>query len=715
MLIRRQFVRAVLGGLPALPVWPRQGGRNEVVRSIFDADLIPAPDDPREWPAFRADLARWRAEARSRLQYDDKLYRRADLAWAASSFACCFVMLCDEEFYSPQQARYLVRSWLESGWRDFGGYDSVVLWHAYPRIGADPRNQFDIYRDMPGGLDGLRGVVSQFHQQNVKAYIDYNPWDTGTRREGKTDVDALANLVGAIDADGIFLDTMSQGAAEFRVKLDAVRPGVVLEGEIALPLENIHDHHLSWAQMFHDSRVPGILRNKWFERRHMQHQIQRWRHDHTAELHTAWMNGSGIMVWENVFGSWVGWNPRDRSILRQMLPVQRRFAALFSGEGWTPLVETQASGVYASLWEAGGARLWTLVNRSERTVSGPLLRVQARAGDGYQDLIQGKELTPPVEGGRVLFEGTIAPRGIGCFLARPESLRGSGERAFLKLQEGSFLQASNSAEFPAKKTVLRPAPATSPLAAAPDQMAAIAGVDYDRVSVYQIRECGQLTSLDYTPGRGHARIHTPIEIRRQARLEPYAIDLTPVTNAEFAVFLNASGYRPRHPENFLKHWRGAAPPAGIMDHPVVYVDLDDARAYATWAGKRLPSELEWQFAAEGPEGRLYPWGDEMQPGRCNGGERGGTTPVKAFPDGRSPFGCYDMCGNTWEWTESEYSDGRTRFAILKGGSWFKAQGSQWYTDGGPQAGRFGMKFLLMWPGLDRCATIGFRCVAPLRP
>lgn len=715
MLIRRHFIRALSGGLPALPAWPRQAGNKETVLSIFDADLIPAPDDPRQWPAFRADLARWRAETRSRLQYDDKLYRSARFAWAASSFACCFVMLCDEEFYSPKQARYLVRSWLETGKRDFGGYDSVVLWHAYPRIGADPRNQFDMYRDMPGGLDGLRGVVSQFHQHNVKAYIDYNPWDTGTRREGKTDFDALAQLVGAIDADGIFLDTMSQGAAEFRVKLDAVRPGVVLEGEIALPLENIHDHHLSWAQMFRDSRVPGILRNKWFERRHMQHQIQRWRHDHTGELQTAWMNGSGIMVWENVFGSWVGWNPRDRSILRQMLPVQRRFATLFSREGWTPLVETQASDVYASLWEAGGARLWTLVNRSERTVSGPLLRVQARAGDGYQDLIQGKELTPPVESGRVLLEGTIAPRGIGCFLARPESLRGKGEREFLKLQEGAFLRASNSVEFPARKTVLRPAPATSPLAAAPDQMAAIAAVDYDRVSVYQIRECGQLTSLDYTPDRGHARIHTPVEIRRQTRLEPYAIDLAPVTNAEFAVFLNASGYRPRHSENFLKHWQGAAPPAGIMDHPVVYVDLDDARAYAKWAGKRLPSELEWQYAAEGPEGRLYPWGDEMQPGRCNGGERGGTTPAKAFPDGRSPFGCYDMCGNTWEWTESEYSDGRTRFAILKGGSWFKAQGSQWYTDGGPQAGRFGMKFLLMWPGLDRCATIGFRCAAPLRP
>lgn len=713
MLIRREFIRAALGGVSAVATRPRAAGQPVGGRSPFESDLIQAPDDPREWSAFRQQLTEWRTRKRAEIGYDDRLYGRADLKWAASSFACCFAMLCDEEFYSLEQARYLVQAWLDEGEREFGGYDSLVLWHAYPRIGVDERNQFDMYRDMPGGLKGLRGVVDQLHRRNVKAYIDYNPWDTGTRREGKRDIDALADLVGAIDADGIFLDTMSQGAAEFRAKLDGTKPGVVLEGEIALPLESIHDHHLSWAQWFRDSSVPGILRNKWFERRHMQHQIRRWHHDHTAELHTAWMNGSGVMVWENVFGSWVGWNARDRGMLRAMLPVQRRYASLFTAGQWTPLVETELADVYAGLWEGDGMRLWTLVNRSERTATGPLLRIDAGAGEQHLDLIGGREVKAAREGGKLVLEGSIAPLGIGGFLARPAGARREGDRDFLRRQARSSARASGSAVFPARKTILRPAPAVSPLTAAPAGMAAIDAVDFDRESVYQIRECGQLTSMDYTPGRGHDRIHTPVAIRRRARLERYAIDLAPVTNGEYAKFLRASGYRPRHEENFLKHWEGGAPPAGKEEHPIVYVDLEDARAYAQWAGKRLPNQLEWQYAAEGPAGLLYPWGNEMRPGRCNGGENGGTTPVKAFPDGRSPFGCYDMCGNTWEWTESECSDGRTRFAMLKGGSWFRAEGSKWYTDGGPQAGRFAMKFLLMWPGLDRCATVGFRCAAPL--
>ena len=103
----------------------------------------------------------------------------------------------------------------------------------------------------------------------------------------------------------------------------------------------------------------------------------------------------------------------------------------------------------------------------------------------------------------------------------------------------------------------------------------------------------------------------------------------------------------------------------------------------------------------------------MLPNRCNDGSTGTTTPVGGFRDGRSPFGLFDMCGNVWHWTESERTDGHMRFAILRGGSFYRRGGSDWYFDEGPKPVYFAAKMLLMWPGLDRCANIGFRCAVDL--
>ena len=710
---RRSFLGAGLMFAALAGVDPK-GITAAATRADFDLEspLIPAPRDPAAWQEFRRRLTEWRERRRRGLNYSDALYRQPEFVWASRCFCCCFLMLCDEMFYDHRRGTYRVRAFLDHGQREFGGYDAVVLWHAYPRIGFDERNQFDFYRDVPGGLTGLRNVARTLHSRGVKVFIDYNPWDTGTRREGQPDVDALAEIVRSIEADGIFLDTIDKGAAEFRSKLDTARPGVVLEGEGALPVERIHDHHLSWAQWFPDSEAPGVLRNKWFERRHLQHQIKRWNRDHSGELHTAWMNGSGIMVWENVFGSWVGWNARDRSILRAMLPIQRKFADLFAGENWTPLVPTEQAGVYASEWLNDGLKLWTLVNRSEQAVSGALFKLSADAARFF-DLVAGTELRSTEGQDGAVLSGNLAPRGIGCFLAmRPGSAADTDVRTFLASQRALAKRADWKADFPRRDSKWVRSKSTAKLTRVPEGMVEIPAANFRMTVEFQVRECGFYESSGES-GDGWPDLHKTRTFTRAVQLGRYAMDVTPVTNAQFARFLLATPYRPRHPENFLRHWVNGAPPPGWEDHPVVYVDLDDARAYARWTGKRLPTEEEWQYAAEGPQHTRYPWGKEMQADRCNDGKSGGTTPVKAFPLGRSPFGCYDLCGNVWQWTDGERRDGRTRFCILKGGSWFKAQGSVWYVDGGPLPCRYAAKFLLMWPGLDRCSTIGFRCVADL--
>lgn len=678
-------------------------------------NLIKAPQNPEQWPAFRSQLEQWRINQKKQLKRDHSLYENEAFEWTSSCFSCCFLMMVDEMFYDPEQSDYKVRPFLDHGQQKFGGFDSVVLWHAYPRIGLDERNQFDFYRDMHGGLEGLRNIVKQFHQKNVKVFINWNPWDRCTRREEKSDIDLLVEFVVKLDADGIFLDTLNEASTELRDKLDAQKKGVALESELALPVARVHDHHMSWAQWFNDSPVPGVLRNKWFERRHMQHQIKRWNRDHTSEIHSAWMNGSGMMVWENVFGTWVGWNPRDASLLRAMLPIQRRFSDVFSSGHWTPLVKTTQDEIFASRWRKDGIQLWTLINRSNHSVKGNLLPIENPTDLHFYDLIQGIEIQPNTTRFQTFLAGEISPRGIGCFLARKSDEIEKEFALFLKNQSVIHTNYQSGTHFPERHTTIQPPIRTKNYDKVPEGMASIPSVSFTMNVTFRIRECGFYDSTHpHFDGPGGHALHRPIHFERDVELKPYAIDITPVTNEQFYQFLQQSNYQPKQQKNFLKHWMNGKPPEGKNDHPVVYVDLNDARAYAQWAGKRLPTEEEWQFSAQGYDGLKYPWGNEWQSDCCNQGKTGNTTSVRAYPQGRSPFGIYDLCGNTWEWTESERRDGRTRFCILKGGSYYQAQGSAWYMDGGPQTNQFACKFLLMWPGLDRCSTIGFRCVTDRR-
>jgi formylglycine-generating enzyme required for sulfatase activity len=192
----------------------------------------------------------------------------------------------------------------------------------------------------------------------------------------------------------------------------------------------------------------------------------------------------------------------------------------------------------------------------------------------------------------------------------------------------------------------------------------------------------------------------------------FHIDRHPVTNAEYKRFLDATGYRPRDAVNFLRDWRNGTYPTGADKKPVTWVSLEDARAYAQWAGKRLPHGWEWQYAAQGMDGRIYPWGSELNDAATPQRDEGRTLPaaadVDAHPSGASPFGVMDLVGNVWQWTD-EFVDEHTRTAILRGGSHYRPLGSSWYFPNTLRLDQHG-KYLLMAPGVDRAGTIGFRCV-----
>ena len=143
---------------PRDPLVPRPIDLYTPVPLDADADLAPldtakifaAPDDPADWPAWRAALAKWREEATTRIGYDDSAYAAPEYAWTRSCHVVALAWLWDELLFDHDAGRFTPERFCAESEREFGGFDGIVLWHAYPVIGIDERNQFDFYRDVPG-------------------------------------------------------------------------------------------------------------------------------------------------------------------------------------------------------------------------------------------------------------------------------------------------------------------------------------------------------------------------------------------------------------------------------------------------------------------------------------------------------------------------------------------------------------------------------------
>jgi iron(II)-dependent oxidoreductase len=205
----------------------------------------------------------------------------------------------------------------------------------------------------------------------------------------------------------------------------------------------------------------------------------------------------------------------------------------------------------------------------------------------------------------------------------------------------------------------------------------------------------------------------------EVEVRPFAIARAPVTNAEFAAFVDDGGYRRRElwdDEGWAwragagaerpVYWRrdGGVWTARAFDawrplaphRPVIHVNWHEASAWCRWAGRRLPSEAEWEAAAAGPDRRRFPWGDAAPtPARANlDGGRLGCADVAAFAEGDSACGCRQMIGNVWEWTDSPFApypgfspDPYTDYSVpwfhthrvMRGGAWATRSRVVWNT------------------------------------
>ncbi|MGW3955610.1 SUMF1/EgtB/PvdO family nonheme iron enzyme [Streptomyces sp. NPDC004752] len=702
------------------------------------------PATPADTEAWLKAMKDWRAAEHKRFNYDPRNYERAELTWAQRNPIQPQVMVEDRYLYDPHRQRYTVDRYLDDVTSRYGGIDSVLLWPTYPNIGIDNRNAAEMIRDLPGGLDGVRTLVADFQARGVRVLFPIMVWDYGTHHPGAdTWADIMPGLMKQLGADGLNGDVMNVVTKDYFDNALALGHPLVLEPEHGLGFRagsppadtaraQIGWNTMSWGYWINDADVPMVSVNKWLEPRHTVHVNDRWSQSKTDMLQSAFFNGTGLESWENIWGIWNGMTERDNETVRRVATIERKFPELLVSAEWEPHTPTRQSGVYASKWpaERGTQTLWTLINRATALRTGGQLEVAHQSGIRYYDLWNGRELKPEISGGRAVLSFPIEAKGFGAVLASTSAQLPGDFGDFLRSMHRharrplSDLSAANTF-LPQTMTKIK---STARARKAPPGMVYIPGANYRfavrgaelegwswRGTAGLVRGVGVQFPGEPEPDRYH---------QLTLNLAPFYMDRTPVTNEQFQRFMDATGYRPADDQNFLKHWDWSSEhhpkyKAGWAKKPVIYVSIEDARAYARWAGNRLPHSYEWQYAAQGLDNRTYPWGSAYDTTRVpepfNGrNEMRPPDDVDAHPSGASPFGVLDMVGNVWQWTD-EFTDDHTRTAVLRGGSYYQIVASSvtnYYFPSDKNAQRLDRqsKYLLMAPGRDRSATIGFRTV-----
>jgi formylglycine-generating enzyme required for sulfatase activity len=660
-----------------------------------------------DWSAWHEALLEERAAVLDECNLDLAGYDDPQTAWSDTQYRQLFLFMYDTSFYDRDADRYRARELVEQRIAMFGRIDSVLLWHAYPRLGFDSRTQFAFYRDMPGGVARLRSdVTDPLHARGIRVFVDYNPWDAGT-------YDDLADVVADLDADGVMLDTMTQVPDALARAVERRRPGVVFAPELRPRDEDLGRVRQSWAQWYEvgDASTPSIYRHRWIEPRHRQLAIRRWDTSRRNDIVYSFFNGAGLLLWDNVFGTWNPYSREDRRLLAETAAVLDSYESLFARGEWLPLVPTGVAGLDANRWNEGaggkGRAIVTLRNRTKERVH---YGVPGEAPDGMT------YVSFWGHGGEVRAGETIAIEAEGAQALALDDRAGARE-ALAHFRRLSARADVAMPEYDERRPRPRPAlgPArTSAKAALPGRarMITLPGGAFDMKIRHERRECG-CYPLGATEDAMWGWFYKDVvahDIRTTVR--SFKMDATAVSNGEFLAFVHATGYRPADAERFLKHIArtedGLVParlPIEQAELPVTFVSLADARAYAVWCGHRLPSEAEWQWAAEGAgAGHLYPWGND--PRTFRGELRPALDPTTATPQG-----VMGLSGNAWELTDSEHTDGHTRFLLLRGGVYLPPGESEWLPARGARPNDSHAKYLLLSDGLDRSEAISFRTVS----
>lgn len=696
-------------------------------------------------------------------KFDNSMYLRKDLQWIRKAYVMHLIMAWDKFYYDSGKIQ--LNAFNARAKKLYGSDDVVGIWPTWPTLGLDQRNQFDMYRDLPGGVTGLKTLTKK--QGSPKLFLAYNPWDESTRKERH--LSGLQELLRETNADGMVLDTRGESSRELQAAADGVKPGIIMYSEgMAVPkdMQYIVSGRVHNALYY----VPMLNLNKFIKPDFAIFRVaELYKEPIKREFNTSFFNGYGTEL--NIFApGQPEWVEEQYKYLGRTTLALRQNSSNFTSGKYTPLIPVSRDSIWVNKWakekktiytvysiipqgnndatisvDTNGVHVVDLWQHRERKVVGDRVKLVVEAFNSYDlgtnnegavDMIavfpkwlelsiDGDLLKVEIRSGKLEGKSHIAIwRDKPSYDQVPFSLKAGGEYSIGRYEGHLVVQLLDEHDELLDERVVE-----------------IQAGSARRVSSVQKTKSGgpvNTTMVRIPPGKfifntssGDAFIPYPKQDEGKTFSMPsFHMDKYPVTNREFGKFLEASGYKPSDPNNFLKHWEAGKPPKGTEDFPVVYVSYEDAKAYAKWAGKRLPTEMEWQYAAQTEKLNEWPWKQSTPVTRkeeqvtetltvteiqgidssfCNLGN-GQLYKVGSFPKGVNPNGLYDLVGSVWQMTNDVYMNGSYQFIIMKGGSYFKPSSSWWYVQGGPRELHYRQMLLRVSQGFERNATVGFRCI-----
>lgn len=448
------------------------------------------------------------------------------------------------------------------------------------------------------------------------------------------------------------------------------------------------------------------------------------------------------------------WIDEDYRYLGQIARVLRENSNNFLNKEYTPLVKSLKDSVYINYWPSDEKPVYTLFSLVPEGIEGALLELEPKDNVHIVDLWNHEEINPRLVGGKwqipVTIDafhkswlGTNNEGAVGAIAVFQNHIKVkfSGNELHIEAKSGNQLKIW--AEKPGyDKTPLKLDVGIHTISLM-EHFGRFEGkfivqlfngselidekVVYIKPGVPRIISRVKLTKTTKKIPKGMVKIpggeyrflplprndefiyYPPVDSTTIHSINSFYMDIYPVTNKEYKDFLGKSGYHPADDHNFLSHWDNGEIPVGKGNFPVVNISYEDATAYADWAGKRLPTEMEWQYAAQAGDYRIWPWGNKPDSTLTNQGD-GISYSVGKYPQGSNPYGLEDLIGNVWQLTNDVYESGSYKFMILKGGSYYKPASSWWYVQGGPKPLNHRQILLSVSPGFERNVTVGFRCL-----